>query len=65
MAATIAESTQALVRNPFEVIKQNLQLGRYSNNVEATVEIFKHKGIGGFYQGYFPLICREIPFSSI
>lgn len=28
-------------------------------------EIYKHKGISGFYTGYFSLIMREIPFSSI
>jgi solute carrier family 25 S-adenosylmethionine transporter 26 len=65
ISAAIAESTQALIRNPFEVIKQNLQVGKYHSNLEACYDIFKHKGIGGFYQGYFTLIMREIPFSSI
>jgi solute carrier family 25 S-adenosylmethionine transporter 26 len=33
--------------------------------VEAALSIFKFKGIAGFYSGYFALIFREIPFSSI
>ncbi|TNV87136.1 hypothetical protein FGO68_gene1189 [Halteria grandinella] len=65
IAATLAEVTQALVRNPFEVVKQNLQLGHYSGMVECAADIVKHKGIGGLYQGYLSLILREIPFSSI
>lgn len=65
IAAALAESTQALIRNPFEVVKQNLQLGNYKNNIEASIDIFKHRGIRGFYSGYFSLILREIPFSMI
>lgn len=65
LAAATGEICQALVRNPFEVIKQNLQVGKYKNMLECAVDIFKHKSIGGFYAGYYSLIMREIPFSSI
>jgi solute carrier family 25 S-adenosylmethionine transporter 26 len=65
MAAATGEICQALIRNPFEVIKQNLQVGKYSNMVECAVDIFKHKSVGGFYSGYLSFIMREIPFSSI
>ncbi|CAI2377596.1 unnamed protein product [Moneuplotes crassus] len=64
-AASIAESTQALVRNPFEVIKQNQQIGKYETIIQAGKDIYSHKGIGGFYRGYFSLIMREIPFSGL
>ena len=64
-AASMAEITQALVRNPFEVIKQNLQVGKYEGMWECAVDIVKHKGVGGLYNGYFSFIMREIPFSSI
>lgn len=65
MAASIGEIMQALVRNPFEVVKQNLQVGHYKSMYDCGVDIFKHKGMGGFYSGYFSFIMREIPFSSI
>lgn len=65
LAAASGEIAQALVRNPFEVIKQNLQVGKYHNNFEAARDIFKHKGLRGFYSGYYSLIMREIPFSGI
>ena len=65
LAASIGEISQALVRNPFEVIKQNLQVGKYKSMLECTVDIYRHKSISGFYAGYFSFIMREIPFSSI
>ena len=65
IAAAVGETTQALVRNPFEVVKQNLQVGKYKNMVECAIDIFQHKSVGGFYSGYFSFIMREIPFSAI
>ena len=65
LAASLAEISQALVRNPFEVVKQNLQVGKYSGMLECGMDIFKHKGLGGLYNGYLSFIMREIPFSSI
>ena len=65
LAAATGEVSQALVRNPFEVVKQNLQVGHYKTTWECAKDIFKHKSIAGFYSGYFSFIMREIPFSSI
>ena len=65
LAASVAESWQAIVRNPFEVIKQNQQIGKYNTIIEATSSIWEHKGISGFYRGYFSLVSREIPFSGL
>ena len=33
--------------------------------MDCTVDILKHKGLRGLYQGYMSFILREIPFSSI
>ena len=33
--------------------------------LDCTLDILKHKGMKGLYAGYFPLILREVPFSSI
>ena len=65
LAASVAESTQALIRNPFEVIKQNQQIGKYHTIFEAVSDIFKKSGIRGFYKGYLSLVSREIPFSGL
>jgi solute carrier family 25 (mitochondrial S-adenosylmethionine transporter), member 26 len=64
-AASIAEASQAIVRNPFEVIKQNQQIGKYNTILEAISHIYSKKGISGFYSGYFSLVGREIPFSGL
>jgi solute carrier family 25 S-adenosylmethionine transporter 26 len=43
-----------------------LQIGKHDGSMfKAIKEIYSHKGIKGFYVGYFSLIMREIPFSSI
>lgn len=65
LAASSAEIMQALVRNPFEVVKSNLQVGKYKGMLECAVDIIKHKGFRGLYSGYLSFIMREIPFSSI
>ena len=33
--------------------------------LDCGMDIFKHKGLGGLYNGYLSFIMREIPFSSI
>ncbi|CAI2377432.1 unnamed protein product [Moneuplotes crassus] len=64
-AASIACAFEALVRNPFEVVKQNQQIGKYETIIEACKDIYCHKGISGFYRGYFSVLLREIPFSGL
>jgi len=65
LAASVAEVTQALVRNPFEVVKQNMQIGQFGSIRESVSNIVQKKGFVGLYSGYFTLIMREIPFSAI
>lgn len=55
-----------MIRNPSEVIKTNLQIGKIKGSTyNAVSEIYAKSGISGFYVGYLSLIMREIPFSSI
>ena len=54
-----------MIRNPFEVIKQKQQIGRYHSITQAIQDISKASGVRGFYRGYLFLIGREIPFSCI
>ena len=56
IAAGVSEATQALVRNPFEVVKQNMQIGKYKAMNEAFVSLYQQRGISSFYVGYFSLI---------
>ena len=66
VASSIAEVCQALVRCPFEVVKQNMQLGAYNTTKEAISHIWQTKGLTrGFYAGFGSFIMRDIPFSAI
>uniref|UniRef100_A0A7S2SIM3 Mitochondrial carrier protein n=1 Tax=Eucampia antarctica TaxID=49252 RepID=A0A7S2SIM3_9STRA len=47
---------------PSEVVKQKMQAGMYSTTGEAIREIIKKKGFGGFYEGYFGGLARDVPF---
>ena len=42
LAASFAECSQALVRNPFEVVKQNMQIGSHGTMKEVVSEVYKH-----------------------
>ena len=65
-ASSLAETCQALVRCPFEVIKQNMQIGTYSSTLQAVNHIWQTKGfINGFYAGFTSFVMRDIPFSAI
>ena len=66
IASSMAETCQALVRCPFEVVKQNMQIGQYSSVANALSEIYQTKGIRrGLYAGFGSFIMRDIPFSAI
>ena len=66
IASSVAETCQALVRCPFEVVKQNMQLGAYKRTLEAVLDIYNTKGIRrGFYAGFGSFVLRDIPFSAI
>jgi len=65
LAAIVGEASQVLVRNPFELVKQNMQLGKYKSVKEAIADIYKSNGLKGLYRGYFVTVLREIPFGLI
>lgn len=68
-------------RNPFEVVKQQMQVGWNTTFLSTARDIANLGGVKGrvfrfffegrlydlqgFYAGYFSLILREIPFSCI
>lgn len=64
-AAAVAETVGGLVRNPFELIKQQMQVGWNPTLRSTCREIYNLNGFAGFFQGYLSLILREVPFSMI
>ena len=65
ISACIGECVAVLIRNPFELIKQNLQVGNFNSGLEGLKSIYKAEGIRGLYRGYVITVLREIPFSII
>jgi solute carrier family 25 S-adenosylmethionine transporter 26 len=65
LAAVFGEASAVLIRNPFELIKQNMQIGKYKTVKEALINIIQENGIRGIYRGYLITVFREIPFGVI
>ena len=65
IAAILGEASQLIVRNPFELIKQNMQIGKYNRIKDGLVDILKNTGVTGLYRGYFITLLREVPFGLI
>jgi solute carrier family 25 S-adenosylmethionine transporter 26 len=60
-----AETLRVLLINPFEIVKQQIQVGQQSNLGKSFFYIFKNQGFLGLYRGFWSLLFREIPFSCI
>lgn len=64
-AASAGEITTAVVRMPFEIVKQQLQAGAHGSARDCVRHILVTQGPTGFWKGYFSLVLREVPFSLI
>lgn len=64
-ASSCGEVAACLVRVPTNIITQNMQVGNYKTLTEAVAGTLRNGGIGGFYNGFFTTVAREIPFSFI
>ena len=62
LAAVGGDLTGSVWLCPSEVVKSKVQAGIFENSLQACAEIFKTKGIRGFYQGYLGLAARDVPF---
>lgn len=60
-----AETLRILICNPFEIAKQQMQVGQQSSLLRAFKGILANYGVAGFYRGFFSMLGREIPFSCI
>eukprot|EP01138_Halocafeteria_seosinensis_P016480 gb/GECG01016811.1/.p1 GENE.gb/GECG01016811.1/~~gb/GECG01016811.1/.p1 ORF type:complete len:308 (+),score=23.77 gb/GECG01016811.1/:1-924(+) len=64
-AASVAEIAVCAVRNPFEVVKQQMQAGHHQSTAAAVRDIIKTDGFRGLFAGYWSTVLREIPFDAV
>ncbi|EDQ90313.1 uncharacterized protein MONBRDRAFT_32044 [Monosiga brevicollis MX1] len=64
-AASAGETAAAVIRTPFEIVKQQLQAKIHDRPTTAVRHIWQTQGFKGFFNGYFSLVLREVPFSFI
>ena len=64
-ASVVAEVVANVIRNPFEVVKQQMMVGRSDRIMSSLLEIRGLKGLKGFYIGYQSTLIRDITFSAI
>jgi hypothetical protein len=65
VSSVVAEITANLVRNPFEIIKQQMMVGRSDKILQSFNLLFKEKGFFGLYIGLKHTLARDILFSGI
>ena len=65
ICAALADVAVCAVRNPFEVVKQQMQVGIHTSTVGAVKEIARVEGLRGFYAGYWSTVLREMPFDAL
>lgn len=64
-SSSLGEAVACLVRVPMELVKQRQQARIYKGFYAGIKDIFRERGLSGFYQGYWTTIARDIPFCSI
>jgi len=65
-AASCGEVAACLVRVPTEVVKQNMQVGKYASFGQAVRGVAgSGAGLTAFFTGYWTTVAREIPFAFI
>eukprot|EP00004_Rigifila_ramosa_P014571 TRINITY_DN3325_c0_g1_i4.p2 TRINITY_DN3325_c0_g1~~TRINITY_DN3325_c0_g1_i4.p2 ORF type:complete len:193 (-),score=36.10 TRINITY_DN3325_c0_g1_i4:8-586(-) len=62
MAGDVSSS---LVRVPFEVVKQRMQVGVAASTADAVKMIWRNEGLRGYWTGLTSTILREMPFDAI
>ena len=65
LAASVGEVVSALVRVPFETVKQQLQAGVFHTYPEAARSMASWKGLVGLSRSYVSLVAREVPFALL
>eukprot|EP01016_Furgasonia_blochmanni_P056565 TRINITY_DN9669_c0_g1_i3.p1 TRINITY_DN9669_c0_g1~~TRINITY_DN9669_c0_g1_i3.p1 ORF type:complete len:286 (-),score=8.43 TRINITY_DN9669_c0_g1_i3:244-1101(-) len=65
IAGGLGEVIQNLIRNPFEVVKQQMQVGLDPTTKSTVLSIYKYGGLGGFFAGFWSTCIRDAPCSAI
>ncbi|KAK2196203.1 bifunctional Mitochondrial substrate-solute carrier/Mitochondrial carrier domain superfamily [Babesia duncani] len=65
LGSSLGQVTSLIIRNPFEVIKQQTQARIYKSSFETFKGIKRTQGFRGLYAGFFPTLLREMPFDGI
>ena len=60
-----AEFLRTLLANPFEIAKQQIQVGQQSSLASSFRYIIKTQGFSGLYRGFWSLLGRDVPFTCI
>eukprot|EP00920_Eleutheroschizon_duboscqi_P014625 GHVT01033925.1.p1 GENE.GHVT01033925.1~~GHVT01033925.1.p1 ORF type:complete len:341 (+),score=55.99 GHVT01033925.1:257-1279(+) len=65
ISAGAGEIVATSVRLPFEVVKQQMQVGHHSSFVSAVRRLLAVGGVRSLYVGYLSTVARELPFDAI
>lgn len=65
MGSSLGQLCSLIIRNPFEVIKQQMQAGLHPTPYATFLSIRTTQGMRGLYAGFLPTLMREIPFDGI
>lgn len=64
-AAAMGYFASSLIMVPGELIKMRLQIGRYTTLGHGIASIYASAGLRGFYEGFWAVCLREIPYTML
>jgi len=64
-SCVLPPQTTAVVRIPFEIVKQQLQAKLHDGAAACIRHIWATKGVSGFFTGYSSLVLREVSRCSV
>lgn len=64
-SALLSDFMGTIFLSPCEIIKQNIQIGKFNTVHMAYKRIIYLYGLKGFYKGYSGLVMRDLPFRAI
>lgn len=65
LSAAIAEMSACVIRNPFEVVKQQVQLGLHESTAAGFQAVWRFGGFQGFFVGMGTSMLRDVPFAAL
>jgi ABC-type siderophore export system fused ATPase/permease subunit len=64
LAALVGETVSNILKNPLELVKQQIMVGRSNKIGTLLSSVYNTLGIRGFYMGYSPALVRDVLFSA-